>query len=103
MIYIGMHSTNKLFDNYMGSGTALNKIYNEFGKKNFIKYIIGIYDTKQEMINAEIRIVNEEFALREDTYNIAKGGTQGNPHGISEETRKKMFSVTNWKNKIRRN
>ena len=92
MIYIGMHSTNKLFDNYMGSGKEIKLALKEFGKENFIKYIIGLYDTRYDLISAEIRIVDKEFVLREDTYNIRTGSDGGIIFGYkrSEETKRKM-------------
>ena len=90
MIYIGIHSTNNLFDDYMGSGKRIKAAIKEYGKENFTKYIIGLYDTKCEMISAEVKIVNHQFALREDTYNIAKGGNSGNPFGHSDEAKQNM-------------
>ena len=89
MIYIGSHSTNNLFDSYMGSGRLIIKSIKEFGKENFIKYIIGLYDSKYDAITAEIKIVNKEFVLREDTYNLTTGG-QVSPFPMSEETRQKI-------------
>ena len=77
MIYIGIHSTNNLFDSYMGSGKNIIAAIKEFGKENFTKYIIGLYDSKYELIQAEMKIVNKEFMIREDTYNIRTGGVGG--------------------------
>ena len=39
-IYIGIHSTKNINDNYSGSGLALNKAYEKYGDNNFIKYIL---------------------------------------------------------------
>lgn len=73
-IYIGAHSTDNLYDRYMGSSKYLKKDIKEFGKKNFKKEILFIFDNKEEMMIKEAELVNKEFVLREDTYNKFVGG-----------------------------
>ena len=73
-IYIGIHKTNNLNDEYFGSGTYLKRAINKYGIEYFTKEILWFYETEQEMIDAEIKIVNEEFIKRKDTYNITLGG-----------------------------
>ena len=74
MIYIGVHSTEDLNDNYMGSGTSIKADIKKYGRSNFIKEILYIFDNKDDMLQKEVEIVTEEFILREDTYNIRLGG-----------------------------
>lgn len=74
MIYVGFHATNKLDDGYLGSGTYLKRAINKYGKKNFEKEIVAIFDNRKEAEDLEREIVNEEFVKREDTYNISVGG-----------------------------
>lgn len=93
MIYIGIHSTNNLFDSYMGSGKEIRKAIKEFGKENFIKYIVGIYDTKYEMKKAEAILVNRDFIFQENTYNLALGGNGGNLTTIHSEETKLKFKL----------
>lgn len=74
MIYIGCHSTDNLNDSYIGSGTEIYKDIRKYGKGNFKKEILFVYDTEKEMLDKERELVNEHFILRSDTYNILKGG-----------------------------
>jgi hypothetical protein len=72
--YIGQHSTNKLDDNYMGSGRAITDAYNKYGKSNFTKRILFVYDNFEEMDAKEIELVTREYVLQENTYNMMEGG-----------------------------
>lgn len=73
-IYVGIHSTDKLDDSYMGSGKLITKAIKKYGKQNFTKVIIKICNTLTELKECEAELVNEEFINRTDTYNIALGG-----------------------------
>jgi hypothetical protein len=73
-IYIGAHSTDNINDRYMGSSRYLRKDIKEFGKKNFKKEILFIFNNKEEMLLKEAELVNKEFVFREDTYNKIIGG-----------------------------
>lgn len=39
-IYVGKHSTDKLDDNYMGSGVVLHQAYQKYGLECFSKEVI---------------------------------------------------------------
>ena len=86
-IYIGLHKTKNLDDGYMGSGKMIKQSIQKYGLENFKKEILYIFDNEKDMIAKEIEIVTEEFCLRENTYNLAKGGGDGwsyaNRNGIS--------------------
>ena len=73
-IYIGIHTTDNINDRYMGSGTNIKLAIKEYGKHNFKKEILYVYDNEVDMLNKESELVNENFIKREDTYNIIKGG-----------------------------
>ena len=77
-IYIGQHITDKLHDNYVGSGTLLKKAIQKYGDVNFHTDILFICKSKEEMNCKEQDLVNEEFIKRADTYNLILGGTGGN-------------------------
>lgn len=74
MIYIGTHSTKNVNDKYMGSGSNIKKVINEYGVENFKKEILFTFDDKDKMIQKEKELVDENFIAREDTYNIILGG-----------------------------
>ncbi len=73
-IYIGLHATDNINDGYLGSGIFLKKAIKKYGYKNFKKEILYVFDNKKDMITKEKEIVNEDFILRKDTYNMSKGG-----------------------------
>lgn len=73
-IYIGLHATKNLNDGYLGSGVFLKKAIKKYGKDNFTKEILFIFNNKKDMITKEKEIVNEGFIKRKDTYNMTKGG-----------------------------
>ena len=99
-IYVGVHATNKLNDNYLGSGSLILKAIKEFGRKNFNKEILFFCKSKEEMFEKEKEIVNLDFIKREDTYNRVKGGIGWSTFGMThtEESRKRMSE--SWKNRI---
>ena len=73
-IYIGVHMTYNINDKYFGSGSNIRKAIKEFGKENFQKIILYNFDSKEEMLEKERELVNEEFVKRGDTYNLHLGG-----------------------------
>ena len=92
-IYIGKHETTDPNDEYLGSGLLLTKAINKYGKENFMKTVLYIFDNEKDMNDKESEIVNEEFILREDTYNIGLGGQGGKlmlNYKHSEETKMKI-------------
>jgi hypothetical protein len=73
-IYIGKHSTDNIKDDYMGSGLLIKKAIEKYGIENFKKEIVFKAKTEKEAFKKENEIVNEEFILREDSYNLIIGG-----------------------------
>ena len=92
-IYIGKHQTKNLNDGYFGSGIFLRKAISKYGKENFVKEILFIFDKEEEMNNKEIELINEEFVKSENTYNLGIGG-EGGPHfkgrKHTEQSKQKM-------------
>lgn len=76
-IYIGKHETNDLNDGYLGSGKLLWKAIEKYGIENFERTILFFCESRNELNAKEAEIVNEEFVLRKDTYNLKVGGDGG--------------------------
>ena len=97
-IYIGMHETNDLEDNYMGSGKILNKAKEKYGLENFTFKVLMYLQNREEMCLLEHCVVTPEFCAREDVYNIKEGGDGGwdyvnlsSDFAIGTEKRRKQF------------
>ena len=73
-IYVGVHSTNNLNDEYIGSGTALLAAIKKYGKNNFKREILNIFESRDEAFKLEECIVTQEFVVNENTYNTRVGG-----------------------------
>lgn len=86
--YIGVHKTKNLYDSYLGSGSVLKLAFTKYGKENFKKEILFVFDNPKDMLAKEAELVNEEYVKREDTYNLISGGI--GREFISEETRKRI-------------
>ena len=72
--YYGIHSTNKLDDGYMGSGTRLHLAYEKYGIENFQKDILCFFDSWEELCDYERQIVNQELVDSAECYNLVLGG-----------------------------
>jgi len=87
-IYIGVHKTTNPNDRYFGSGTAIKQALKKYGKHNFKKDVLHIFETRQEMIDKEIEIVTKDFIRQKTNYNQSTGGMCGKIY--TDEVRKMM-------------
>ena len=91
-IYIGQHKTKdpNIFDQYIGCGIKINMpssyenpcsplqyAVKKYGVKNFKRTTIAIFDTLEEALELESKIVTYEFLKRKDVYNAQLGGKTG--------------------------
>jgi hypothetical protein len=76
-IYIGVHTTLILDDEYMGSGKVIKRAIEKYSTDNFRKDILEFFEDAKTMYAREKEIVTDEFLLREDVYNLRRGGHGG--------------------------
>jgi group I intron endonuclease len=76
-IYVGIHKTKNLNDGYMGSGKVIKSAIEKYGIGNFKKDILETFEDDEAMYAREKEFVNAEFLLREDVYNLRRGGFGG--------------------------
>ena len=76
-IYIGKHQTKNPNDGYCGSGKAIKGAIKKYGKENFTKEVIYVFDNEAEMNAKERELITEDFVNRKDTYNLGVGGEGG--------------------------
>lgn len=86
--YIGLHSTDNLDDGYLGSGVAFKSALKKYGKENFKREILQLYNSLDELIKAEEEIVTEEWVAGRDNYNLKTGGLSGGK--LSNESKEKI-------------
>lgn len=72
--YIGCHKTSDPNDSYLGSGVYFSKAVEKYGKENFKKEVLFIFDNAEEMLAKE-----QELAVVDagSTYNLIRGGKPG--------------------------
>lgn len=91
-IYIGAHKTNNMDDSYMGSGKFIKLALKKYGKENFTREIIHVFDNQADMYDKEKEIVNENFIKRYDTYNCKVGGRGGMTSFMTDEEKNKFIN-----------
>ena len=82
--YIGCHRTNSFkskktqdYNQKYSSNKELDTDLKKYGKENFLREWLFIFDNEKDMLNKEYELVNGEWYKSEMTYNKTRGG--GNP------------------------
>lgn len=77
--YIGKHQTLNPNDEYFGSGRAIKQAIRKYGKDNFSKEVLYVFDSEEEMNIMERKLITEDVVNDTASYNIGVGG-EGGPH-----------------------
>jgi hypothetical protein len=88
-VYIGCHKTLTPNDGYLGSGTILKRAIKKYGRENFTKEILFVFDNSEEMFLKEGEIVDKVFIETEKSYNLLIGGFGG--FGYINSTCKNLY------------
>ena len=100
-VYVGVHSTSNLNDNYIGCGiigdySAFNNDYKnllsdtfgnavrQFGVGTFVREDLLFFDNMDEALKVEKQIVDANWVKDKRTYNVKIGGHRP-PHGAGEK------------------
>jgi len=94
--YVGHHSDKELNNKYRGSGVYINRNLKQKGRQNFQHIKLKFFQTREEKIEEEKKIVNQEYiSLYRDnlriTYNLKIGGEDGARY--SQEVKDKMSKL----------
>lgn len=92
--YIGMHSTDRLEDNYMGSGVRVRNSIRKHGLEFHTKEILEFLEDRESLKRREKEIVNESLLKDSKCLNLQLGGEGG---FINETHMKKCGSAGNQK------
>lgn len=76
-IYIGKHITEEPEDSYLGSGKHLNNAIQKYGRENFVKEVLHIFDNEADMNAKEAELVTLDFIKEDTNYNLCPGGQGG--------------------------
>lgn len=75
--YVGMHSTNKMSDGYLGSGVYLRRSLRKYGRENHALEILETLPTRELLVARESVVVNEELLRNPLCMNLKPGGVGG--------------------------
>jgi hypothetical protein len=93
--YVGIHSTEKVDDNYNGSGTVIKAKY-KADPDSFTMEILYEFETRQEASDMEAVLVTEETIKEPLCLNLKPGGDNG--WTATKETKAKMAASHTGKN-----
>jgi hypothetical protein len=92
--YIGVHTTNNVNDNYLGSGYRIVKDLKKYGVEQYEREILEFFENKELAYQRESEIVNEELMKNWYCLNIAEGGDN---YKKGDKLHFKTFIKEEWK------
>lgn len=94
--YIGMHSTDNLEDGYMGGGKRIKNSVKKHGKDAHRKEILEFFENREDLVNREIQLINEELLNDPMCMNIVLGGSGGWSREIQSMMGKRSNEKQKW-------
>ena len=91
--YIGVHSTNKLEDGYLGSGKVLRLSINKYGKENHKREVLVFCNSSEAAYLLENKKVTKKLLKDPMCMNLKEGGIGGLTEH-SEESKGKISKST---------
>ena len=71
--YVGVHSTVRIDDGYLGSGLLIRRAIAKYGKENFRREILQICENREESLERE-KFWIAELNTKNAGYNLTEGG-----------------------------
>ena len=87
--YIGIQNTDD--KNYLGSGVAIVKAVEKYGRENFTKEILHECSCKEETARLEAEIVTKDLVADPTCYNMKLGGMGGSMKGTTRPSRSEEY------------
>jgi group I intron endonuclease len=89
--YVGQRMFSAGWQTYLGSGNVFKKALKRYGKNNFVRNIVQICYSEQELNDAEYQIsVFLDVVESDDYYNLVYGGGTSRGWHPSQETKDKI-------------
>ena len=86
--YAGVHKTIDPCDRYVGSGSILKQAIAKYGREHFLKEVIHLFESENDMYSWESTFVNQEIVDDPMWYNIRTGGSGG--FRVHSDVRRRM-------------
>lgn len=93
--YIGKHQTKYINDKYIGSGRALVNSVKIYGKDNFVKEVLYVFNNELDMNYKEKELVDENTVNDVLSYNIGLGGEGGPMFKNKKHSNKTKVKMSN--------
>lgn len=87
--YLGVHSTNNINDDYLGSGIKFLNYVKKYGKQNFTRQIIKTCSSRDEAFEYEKQLLTDTILHDDKCLNLIEGG-RGSEHNYDETFRDRI-------------
>lgn len=101
--YIGVHSTLKLNDGYLGSGQVIKDAIVKYGKSNFKIDILKYFETRELALLYEMEIITQDVISDPNSYNLIPGGANVSKFGKKDADETKLKKSLSRKTMLSKN